>query len=77
MIEFPKFAYKIVTSGNTLTVSISNKDSVIKADSNYCYYAFSNKTEGDCSNFYYGAYMGCLGSDGNLASIKNATPAVS
>lgn len=79
MIEFPKFAYKIVTdeSSNTLTISVSNDKQVINSDSSYCYYAFSNEVEEDCSKFYYSAYQGSLDSDGNLASVYGATPAVS
>ena len=78
MIEFPKFAYKIVTdeTNNTLTVSVSNDAQVINSDSNYCYYAFSDEVEGDCSKFYYSAYQGSLDSNGNLASVSGAAPAV-
>lgn len=78
MIEFPKFAYKIVTdeTSNTLSISISNDKQIINSDSSYCYYAFSNEMEEDCSKFYYSAYQGSLDSDGNLASVYGATPAV-
>ena len=63
MIEFPKFAYKIKTTDNTITVSITNDESVAESDSDYTYDAFSRLTEGDVDYFYKGAFKVSLDSN--------------
>ena len=69
MIEIPKIGYKIATSGNTLTVQITENT----ANSNYKYYAHTRDSEGDKSKLYVGAYMGY--SDGSkLRSLSGKTP---
>lgn len=75
MIEFPKFAYKIKTTDNTITVSVTNDESVAESDSNYTYDAFSRLEEGDVDYFYKGAFKGSLDSGGQLRSIVGTKPA--
>lgn len=75
MIEIPKFAYKIKTTGNTITVSVSTDDSVIENDSDYTYDAFSRLEEGDLEYFYKGAFKGSLDGDGKLRSLPGFLPA--
>lgn len=75
MIEIPKFAYKIVSTNTTITVSVSNDDEVIENDNDYTYDAFSRITEGDRDYFYKGAFKGSLDGDGKLRSVAGAKPA--
>ena len=75
MIEFPKFAYKIKTVDNIITVSVTNDESVVENDSEYTYDAFSRLTEGDVDYFYKGAFKGSLDSSGQLRSIVGTKPA--
>ena len=75
MIEFPKFAYKIKTTDNTITVSVTNDESVAESDSDYTYDAFSRLEEGDVDYFYKGAFKGSLDSSGQLRSIVGTKPA--
>lgn len=75
MIEVPKFAYKISSTNTTITVSVSNDDSIIENDSEYTYDAFSRLEEGDLDYFYKGAFKGSLDNDGKLRSIIAAKPA--
>ena len=74
MIEFSKFAYKIKTENNIITVSISNDPSVIENDSDYTYDAFSRLTEGDRDYFYKGAFKGSFDDDGKLCSLPGKVP---
>ena len=75
MIEIPKFAYKIKTAGNTITVSVSTDDDIIENDSDYTYDAFSRLEEGDLEYFYKGAFKGSLDGDGKLRSLPGFLPA--
>lgn len=75
MIEIPKFAYKIVSTNTTITVSVSNDDEVIENDNDYTYDAFSRIIEGDRDYFYKGAFKGSLDGDGKLRSVAGAKPA--
>ena len=75
MIQFPKFAYKIKTEDNIITVSVSTDPSVIENDSDYTYDAFSRLEEGDLNFFYKGAFKGSLDGDGKLRSIVGTKPA--
>lgn len=75
MIEIPKFAYKIKTTGNTITVSVSTDDNVIENDSDYTYDAFSRLEEGDLEYFYKGAFKGSLDDNGKLRSLPGFLPA--
>lgn len=75
MIEFPKFAYKIKTVDNTITVSVSTDDNIIENDSDYTYDAFSRLEEGDLEYFYKGAFKGSLDGDGKLRSLPGFLPA--
>lgn len=75
MIEFPKFAYKIKTENNTITISITNNEEIAENDNDYTYDAFSRLTEGDLDYFYKGAFKGSLDNDGKLRSIIAAKPA--
>lgn len=53
MVEVPKIGYRIYTDNNYLYVKITEKPN----DPNFCYYAHSLDSEGDCSKIYYGAYL--------------------
>lgn len=75
MIEFPKFAYKIKTVDNLITISISNDDVVVENDSDYTYDAFSRLEEGDLDYFYKGAFKGSLDENGKLRSLPGKIPA--
>ena len=75
MIEFPKFAYKIKTVDNTITVSVSTDPTVIENDNDYTYDAFSRLEEGDLNFFYKGAFKGYVDGDGKLRSIVGTKPA--
>jgi hypothetical protein len=75
MIEFPKFAYKIKTVNDTITVSVSTNPTVIENDSDYTYDAFSRLEEGDLNFFYKGAFKGSLDGDGKLRSVIGTKPA--
>lgn len=75
MIEFPKFAYKIKTVNDTITVSVSTNPTVIENDSDYTYDAFSRLEEGDLEYFYKGAFKGSLDGDGKLRSLPGFLPA--
>ena len=75
MIEIPKFAYKIKTNDNIITVSVSTDDDVIANDSDYTYDAFSRLEEGDLEYFYKGAFKGSLDEDGKLRSLPGFLPA--
>lgn len=75
MIEIPKFAYKIKTENNIITVSVSTDDNVIENDSDYTYDAFSRLEEGDLEYFYKGAFKGSLDGDGKLRSLPGKLPA--
>lgn len=74
MIEFPKFAYKIKTTDNTISVSISTDISAITNDSDYTYDAFSRLEEGDLNYFYKGAFKGYIDGNGKLRSIAGVLP---
>lgn len=74
MIEFPKFAYKIKTNDNTITVSISNNETIIENDSDYTYDAFSRLEEGDLNFFYKGAFKGHIDGNGKLRSLPGVLP---
>lgn len=69
MIEFPKMGYKIETSGNIITIKVTDNPN---ADG-YCYKPFSRNAIGDRNYFYYGAYKG-YGSSSKLYSSSGKTP---
>lgn len=75
MIEIPKFAYKIKTENNIITISVSTDDNVIENDNDYTYDAFSRLEEGDLEYFYKGAFKGSLDGDGKLRSLPGFLPA--
>ena len=54
MVEFPKRGYKISTSNNVVSISITDNPNA----TGFCYKPFSRAAEGDRSAFYYGAYKG-------------------
>ena len=75
MIEFLKFAYKIKTINNTITVSVSTDPAVIANDNDYTYDAFSRLEEGDLNFFYKGAFKGYIDGNGKLRSVVGTKPA--
>lgn len=75
MIEFPKFAYKIKTDNDIITISVTNDEEVVANDNDYTYDAFSRLEEGDLDFFYKGAFKGSLDGDGKLRSVVGTKPA--
>jgi hypothetical protein len=72
MIEFPKTGVAINTSGDTLTVKITEAPS----DPNFRYYAHTRTTEGDRDKLYIGAFKGCVISSA-LRSVPGQPPKTS
>ena len=72
MIEIPKIGYKIATSGNTLTVQITNNVDM----EGFHYYAHTRETEGDRNHLYISAYLGYT-LDGKLRSLSGKPPTAS
>lgn len=70
MIAFPKLGYKISTSGNNVTVSMTNDPNA----EGYCYLAHTRGTTIK-DKFYLGAYKGYVTS-GKLRSLSGKTPTV-
>lgn len=66
MIEFPKLGYKITTSGDTLTVQVTNHPCL----DGFSYLAHTRENPGDRKYFYVGAYLGCV-LDAKLRSLSN------
>ena len=54
MVEIPKIGYKLWNDGIYQYVSVTSDPA--KAD--YCYYAHSLNSTGDCDKIYIGAYLG-------------------
>lgn len=54
MVEIPKIGYRLWNDGSYQYVSVTNDP----AKANYCYYAHSFNSDGDCSHIYIGAYLG-------------------
>ena len=71
MIEIPKTGYQIRTSGNRLTVKITNHPNLI----GFNYYAHTRDYEGDKAHLYTGAYVGSFDASNRLRSISGVTPA--
>lgn len=74
MIEIPKCGVKIATSGDILTIKITDNPNAT-ADG-FHYYAHTRATEGDCDKLYIGAYVGYTTSS-KLRSLSGKTPTVS
>lgn len=70
MIAFPKLGYKITTSGNNMTVSMTDNPSA----EGYCYLAHTRGTTVK-DVFYLGAYKGYTSSN-KLRSLSGKTPTV-
>ena len=73
MIEIPKTGFKITTSGNTLTIKVTDYPN---DTANFKYYAHTRSAEGDRSKLYIGAYLG-WNSGGKLRSLSGKTPTAS
>ena len=71
MIAFPKLGYKISTSGDTVTVSMTDNPNA----EGYCYLAHTRGTTVK-DKFYLGAYKGYT-LDSKLRSLSGKTPTVS
>ena len=69
MVEIPKIGYRLWNDENYQYVSVTNDPA--KAD--YCYYAHSLNSTGDCDKIYYGAYYGYVNGN-NLYSRSDVTP---
>lgn len=72
MVEIPKIGYRLWNDGTYQYVSVTTDPA--KAD--YCYYAHSLNSTGDCDKIYYGAYLGYVNSN-NLYSRSGVSPTVS
>lgn len=59
MVEIPKMGYRLWNDENYQYVSVTTETN----KENYCYYAHSLNSVGDCDKIYYGAYYGYV--DGN------------
>ena len=70
MIAFPKLGYKITTSGNNITVSMTDNPNA----EGYCYLAHTRGTTVK-DKFYLGAYKGYVSSS-KLRSLSGKTPTV-
>lgn len=70
MIAFPKLGYKISTSGDTVTVSMTDNPNA----EGYCYLAHTRGTTVK-DKFYLGVYKGYVTS-GKLRSLSGKTPTV-
>ena len=73
MIEIPKCGVKIATSGNTLTIKITDNPNA--TGDGFHYYAHTRATEGDCDKLYVGAYLGYTTSS-KLRSLSGKSPTV-
>lgn len=71
MIEIPKCGVKIATSGNTLTIKITDNPNA--TGDGFHYYAHTRATEGDCDKLYIGAYLG-YNSSNKLRSLSGKSP---
>ena len=72
MVEIPKIGYRLWNDGSYQYVSVTNDP----AKANYCYYAHSLNSTGDCDKIYYSAYLGYVDSN-NLYSRSEVSPTVS
>ena len=72
MVEIPKIGYRLWNDENYQYISVTNDPA--KAD--YCYYAHSLNSTGDCDKIYYGVYYGYVNSN-NLYSRSEVSPTVS
>lgn len=73
MVEIPKCGVKIATSGNTLTIKITDNPNA--TGDGFHYYAHTRATEGDCDKLYVGAYLGYTASS-KLRSLSGKSPTV-
>lgn len=73
MVEIPKCGVKIATSGNTLTIKITDNPNA--TGDGFHYYAHTRATEGDCDKLYVGAYLGYTTSS-KLRSLSGKSPTV-
>ena len=71
MVEFPKVGWKITTSGNTLSVKVTNNPDACAQG--FRYYAHTRVTEGDREYLYLGAYVGFTVSNA-LRSLSGKAP---
>ena len=71
MVEIPKIGYRLWNDGSYQYVSVTNDP----AKANYCYYAHSLNSTGDCDKIYYGAYYGYVNGN-NLYSRSEVSPTV-
>ena len=69
MVEIPKIGYRLWSNGSYQYVSVTTDP----AKENYCYYAHSLNSDGDCDKIYYGAYLGYVKSN-NLYSRSGVSP---
>lgn len=72
MVEIPKIGYRLWNDGSYQYVSVTTDPT----KENYCYYAHSLNSDGDCDKIYYGAYLGYVNSN-NLYSRSGVSPTAS
>ena len=71
MVEIPKIGYRLWNDGTYQYVSVTTDP----AKANYCYYAHSLNSDGDCDKIYYGTYLGYI-TENNLYSRSGVSPTV-
>lgn len=69
MIEIPKIGYSVSTTGDILTVKITDDPN----NADFRYYAHTRENEGDRDKLYIGAYLG-YNNGGKLSSLSGKTP---
>jgi hypothetical protein len=76
MVEIPKMAYSIVTTGDYMYVKVTNNPAPVNGtNEDWHFYAHTRSTEGDKTKLYVGAYHGS--GTANLTSLSGAAPLVS
>lgn len=74
MIEIPRLGWRINTSGNIMTVEVTNDPNA--GAQGFRYFAHSRGAEGDRNKLYVGAYKGFI-LNSRLRSLSGRTPNVS
>jgi hypothetical protein len=75
MIEIPKMAYSMVTSGNYLYVKVTNNPSPTNGvNEDWCFHAHTRSTAGDKEKLYVGAYLGWTDGSTKLRSLSGKAP---
>lgn len=75
MVEIPKMAYSIVTSGNYIYVKVTDNPSPTNGtNEDWVFHAHTRSTAGDRANLYIGAYLSYYDGSSKLRSLSAKTP---